>query len=862
MDKRTPRAARFMLGIAAAALASGVIGNALGQGGSNLTKALLDGSIIAAGTVTLIAADARTGRFRLVWGTVGLAQLLYGLGEINLDFVQHGLNTFPTTSDFLWLAYYPLVLLGVAIYLADGRSLRPLLWVDGTIIVLVLVAASFALLLGSIIDAADAPATLVRGQVVYPVLDLCFVAFALVLGFAGRWRLGPAFYLAGGAALMLLVTDLVYFHQLAYDTYVAGTLLDAGWAATMLLMSMAALTTLRRPGQNQPAARSINVLSLIVIPLALALLIWGADHSSRIVTVFCAAAAILLVAIRLLNTSNEIQRLADDNEEIISSAGEGILRADVEGRITYANPAACTMLGVSSREILGRAGHELFHHSHENGSPYPAEACPIHNVGSSEHVVRVSDEVFWRRDGTSFPADYTAAAVRENGQASGVVVVFDDVTQQRSLEDRLRYQASHDHLSGLLNRRAFAEQVEEQVRYAQRYGVTGALLLVDLDSFKLINDSFGYAIGDNVVRQVSAVLRKRLRKTDVLARMGGDEFAVLLPEAGEEEAIHTGRELIRAIKSETEPSLGASVGLATFGGPEEVVADDLVVRADIALYQAKQQPGSAIAWNGQKTDRLTWVDTIRDAMRDDRLVVYSQPILSLRSNRIEGEELLVRLITPDGEVIPPRAFLPTAERYGLAQDIDRLVMNRALELARSGRRIAVNVSAHSIDDDVLISLLDEARVDGVDLGLVTVEITETAAVSHADEAHRFAERLQRMGCGLALDDFGTGLSSLSYLKQIPAQVLKIDTEFVRGVTGSSLDQYLVRTIVGIARRLGQVTIAEGVEDAATLATLRRFEVDFAQGYFIGRPAPVDFGHAPELSPELGKQIAATAASGC
>ena len=851
-----------MLGIAAAALVVGVLGNALGQGVGNLINALLDGSIIAAGTATLLAANARTGRFRLVWGTVGLAQLLYGLGEINLDFVQHGLTTFPTTSDFLWLAYYPLVLLGVAIYLADGRSMRPLLWVDGTIIVLVLVAASFALLLGSVIDAADAPASFVRGQVVYPVLDLCFVAFALVLGFAGRWRLGPAFYLAGGAALTLLVTDLVYFHRLAYETYVPGTVLDAGWALTMLLMSMAAQSTLRRPASDRPATRNVTFLSVVVIPPALLLLIWGADHSGRIVTVSCAAAAILLVALRLLITSSEVQHLADDKEEIISSAGEGILRADADGHITFANPAACTMLGVSSREILGRKGHQLFHHSHENGSPYPAEDCPIHNVVSREHVVRVSDEVFWRSDGTSFPVDYTAATVRENGQAIGFVVVFDDVTRQRSLEDRLRYQASHDYLSGLLNRRAFAEEVEDQIRYARRYGITGALLIVDLDSFKLINDSFGYAVGDDVVKQVSAVLRKRLRKTDVLARMGGDEFAVLLPEAGEEEASHTGKELIRAIKSNTEPSIGASVGLATFGGPEEVVADDLVVRADIALYQAKQRPGSAAAWNGHKTDRLTWVDMIRDAIRDDRIVVYSQPILSLRSNRIEGEELLVRVITSDGEVIPPGAFLPTAERYGLAQDIDRLVMNRALELARSGRRIAVNVSAHSIDDDGLISLLDEARVDGVDLGLVTVEITETAAVSHADEAHRFAERLQRLGCGLALDDFGTGLSSLSYLKQIPAQVLKIDMEFVRGVSGSSLDQYLVRTIVGIARRLGQVTIAEGVEDAATLATLRRFEVDFAQGYFIGRPAPVDFGHAPELSPQLGKQIAATAVSGC
>ena len=354
MDQRTPRAARFMLGIAAAAVAAGVLGIALGQGGGNPTKALLDGSIIAAGTATLFAASARTGRFRLVWGAVGLAQLLYGLGEINLDFVQHALTTFPTTSDFLWLAYYPLVLLALAFYLADGRSLRPFLWVDGTIIVLVLVAASFALFLNGTIDTANAPPTFVRGQVVYPMLDLGFVALALALAFAGRWRLGPAFYLAGIAALTLLITDLVYFDQLADDTYVAGTLLDAGWAVTMLLMSVAAQSTLRQPALEVPAARSINIVSVLVIPPALALLIWGANHNGRLITVFCAAAAILLVALRLLITSNEVRHLADDNEEIISSAGEGILRTDADSRITYANPAACTMLGGRSREIVGQ----------------------------------------------------------------------------------------------------------------------------------------------------------------------------------------------------------------------------------------------------------------------------------------------------------------------------------------------------------------------------------------------------------------------------------------------------------------------------------------------------------------------------
>ena len=300
----------------------------------------------------------------------------------------------------------------------------------------------------------------------------------------------------------------------------------------------------------------------------------------------------------------------------------------------------------------------------------------------------------------------------------------------------------------------------------------------------------------------------------------------------------------------------------SFNGNEELVADDLVVRADIALYDAKQQGSGAVAWRGQKSERLTWVGKVRDAIRSDRLVLYAQPIVDLSSDSIDSEELLVRLVEKNGEVIPPAAFLPTAERFGLMQDVDRLVVRRALELARSGRHLAINLSGRSIDDDEIVGMIEAAVRDEVDPGHLTFEITETAAVGNLEEARRFAERLERIGCRLALDDFGTGLSSLSYLKHIPAQVLKIDMEFVQGIAGSSLDQYLVRTIVGLAKRLGQVTVAEGVEDAATLTTLRRLGVDFAQGYYLGRPAPIDAEHAPEFTAEVRKTLALTGGSDC
>ena len=576
----------------------------------------------------------------------------------------------------------------------------------------------------------------------------------------------------------------------------------------------------------------------------------------------CAAAAILLLAVRLLVTLGENQHIAHDNQMIVATAGEGIIRADPDGVLTYANPAACEMLGYSAGELIGHKSHELTHHSRANGTSYPVEDCPIQAVLAGETPIRVSDEVFWRADGSFFPVDYTAAPIRQDGQSVGVVLVFDDVTAQRTAEERLRYQADHDPLSGLFNRRRFVEEVEKELRNARRYRTSGVLLMLDLDSFKFVNDSFGHDIGDELIRRLASLLSDRLRESDVVGRLGGDEFAVLIPHAGLDDGLELAATLRALIKSRTEPNIEATVGVVPFDGEEELVADDLVVRADIALYDAKQQGGGAVAWRGQKSERFTWVEKVREAIQSDRLVLYAQPILDLHKDEIESEELLVRLIEENGDVVPPAAFLPTAERFGLMQDIDRLVVRRALELARSGRRLAINLSGRSIDDDEIIGMIESAVNDGVDPAHLTFEITETAAVSNLDQARRFAERLERLGCRLALDDFGTGLSSLSYLKHIPVQVLKIDMEFVQGITGSSLDQYLVRTIVGLAQRLGQVTVAEGVEDAGTLTMLRRFGVDFAQGFYLGRPAPIDTHHAPEVTADVRRTLALTGGTDC
>jgi len=403
--------------------------------------------------------------------------------------------------------------------------------------------------------------------------------------------------------------------------------------------------------------------------------------------------------------------------------------------------------------------------------------------------------------------------------------------------------------SGLYDRDSFVEAVEDRIFDPLHRGQPGALLLLDIDSFHLVNDSFGHEAGDRLLETVAATLRDESRADDLPARICADEFALLLQRAMPGQALATAERLIELVRERGKPAVGASVGIAPFGGTgEAITAEGLMIAADIALCEAKENGGGRAveAANGPNL-KLTWADRIRDAIERDRIVVYAQPILDLRKQCVAREELLVRMLDDNDEVIPPSSFLPTAERLGLIVDIDRLVLAKAIELAGRSQPIAVNVSGASLCDSRLIEDVRKAIADGLNPAWLDFEITETAAISNMDHARAFAEAVTSMGCGLGLDDFGTGFSSFSYLKDLPIQHLKIDVEFVRELPRSPTDQRLVQALVQFAKAFGQETVAEGIEDAETLSLVRAFEIDYAQGFHIGEPALVD-----------GGQLAATA----
>ncbi len=393
----------------------------------------------------------------------------------------------------------------------------------------------------------------------------------------------------------------------------------------------------------------------------------------------------------------------------------------------------------------------------------------------------------------------------------------------------------------LIDRDSFVEEVEERLLDPRAQGQPGALLLLDIDSFSLVNDSLGHEAGDRLLETVATLLREEARAEDLPARICADEFALLLQSATPEQAMGAAERLIALVRERGNPSVGASIGVATFGGTaEEVTAEGLMIAADIALCEAKEDGGGrAVDSTSGPNRKLTWADRIREAIDQERLVVYAQPIFDLRSHSIAREELLVRMLDENDDVIPPSSFLPTAERLGLIVEIDRMVLGKAIELAGRSRPIAVNVSGASLCEPALIEDVQAAIADGLNPGWLDFEITETAAITNMDHARNFAHTVTGMGCGLGLDDFGTGFSSFSYLKDLPVQHLKLDIEFIRNLPTSPVDQKLVQAMVQFAKAFGQETVAEGIEDAETLAMVRAFEIDYAQGFHIGKPALVE-----------------------
>lgn len=434
-------------------------------------------------------------------------------------------------------------------------------------------------------------------------------------------------------------------------------------------------------------------------------------------------------------------------------------------------------------------------------------------------------------------------------------VVEGALDRAEKTEAELRHLADHDPLTGLQNRRRFRAELDQHVSFTERYGGQGAVMIIDIDGLKEVNDRLGHQPGDNLIRRIADILRERVRTTDLVARLSGDEFAVLMPQTDTAGAMQLGEDL-RAEVAEGfagDPEIGSatiSVGIKMFGGKPGGNAEAVLVDADRAMYRAKGAGRNRIALSGSEDDEGTpgvrraqsTTARIRDALTHDRLSLASQPIRSLASGGVERYELLLRMIGEGGELLPAASFIRAAERSGMIQELDRWVVGQALEMLAEREKagdpvsLHVNLSGVSMTDISVLEYIERRLDEGeADPGRCTFEITQTARIDDYETAAGFADRLTEFGCEVAIDDYGAGFGPFSYLKQMPFDVIKIDGAFVRDMPRNDADQLTVKAIVQIARGLGKRTIAAFVQDDDTTRMLREYGVDMAQGFHLGRP---------------------------
>ena len=550
---------------------------------------------------------------------------------------------------------------------------------------------------------------------------------------------------------------------------------------------------------------------------------------------------------------SEVDRLraqALENErqfhDLAEAAAEAILITDPQGAIVYANPAAERLFLAPRREMVSRPLQEFLPALPGLGGPWETEGR--------------------RSDGERLPLEGSASSIETR---SGVrhTYVLRDLTERKRYEEQLTYLADHDPLTGLYNRRRFHQELERQLVYVRRYGEPGALVLLDLDGFKGINDTLGHRAGDEVLQEVARALRSMVRETDVPARLGGDEFAVLVPRTDLQTARALAQQVLDGLRQRTvmlndEPvRLTASLGIAAFPADGDTV-DTLLAQADVALYAPKDAGGNRVRLArevaGERTpaaSRIRWESRLRTALEKEGFLLYAQPIVDLKTLRVAQHELLVRLVDEQGRIVPPGEFLGIAERAGLIRSIDRWVLRQAIRLlAEQARRghalsLAVNLSGPAFTDDELLAWMrQELATAGAPPSQLVLEITETAAIADLGRARRFVETLRAVGCRFALDDFGVGFGSFYYLKHLPVDYVKIDGSFIRSVGQDPVDAQIVKAIVEVAAGLGIQTIAECVEEASTIERLRQYGVDFAQGYAIGRPLSIQEADLAAISP--------------
>lgn len=557
----------------------------------------------------------------------------------------------------------------------------------------------------------------------------------------------------------------------------------------------------------------------------------------------------------LIEQRDALSKERDFVENLLDTAQAIVLTQTADGRVISLNAYGEMLTRYKENELLGKSFLNVLipeYESHDLLSRFKEihtgqrmqlrhEAITHCKDGTTRHVAWLHSHLSW-----------------SSVDDPSILSVGLDVTEYKRVEGHLAWLADHDPLTNMFNRRRFSEELEQVLSRAERYRHPGALLFFDLDRFKYINDTSGHQAGDALLKMVANLLAKTTRAGDITGRLGGDEFAVILPETNSDGAIEVAKKILSqlnqaqlTINNHTH-KISASIGIALF--PEHGAnIHDLLAAADLAMYQAKAMGRNAwylFSDNDRSRERIHtlvyWKEKIEYSHLHDNFMLYLQPIMHIKSKEISHYEVLLRMQDKDGTVLPPADFISAAEHIGLIHEIDHMVLRKAIaqvaKISQAGFSVSfsINLSAHAFNDPELLSILkQELMVHRMDPKSLMFEITETAALEDLPGARGLMKEIKELGCGFVLDDFGVGFSSFYYLRELPVDVVKIDGSFIRNLSESSDDLILVNALCSVARGFGKKITAEFVESAEILALLENMNVDYAQGYYIGKPAPAN-----------------------
>jgi diguanylate cyclase (GGDEF)-like protein/PAS domain S-box-containing protein len=537
---------------------------------------------------------------------------------------------------------------------------------------------------------------------------------------------------------------------------------------------------------------------------------------------------------------------------LLDGLPDAILLLDDDSVIAYANAAAERLYGQPAAALTGTIFPTLLAAPFSDEYTEGLARCA---AGETTPILNQRREVVSHKpDGSSTPIELTLSEVRV-GQAPSVAAVAHDIRDRKLAEARLRLMADQDALTELVNRIGFERALTEHVVHAARYGSGGSVIALGVDNFKYVNESLGVEAGDELLVGLSETIQRRLRKTDVYARAGGDVFAVLVHGTDMPKALELAEELLDLAREQRFVLKGEAMRITLSAGvtsldDRPVMGSELLAEAEAAMHTAKEAGRDRVIGHDPDSrangdERRAWSERVREATERGLFILVSQPIVNLKSGETTQHEVLIRMRDEGGGLVQPAAFLATAERFGLIGGIDRWVTQQAVRLVaahnKEGRELTleVNLSGKTMGDARFPDVVKrELTSSGIDPASLIFEVTETAAVADIEQARLFAQSLSRLGCRFALDDFGSGYASFYYLKHLPISYLKIDGEFVRQLPTSNTDQLIVRALVEVCEGLGIKTIAEFVTDQQTMDMVRDLGVDFAQGYHLGRPTPV------------------------